>query len=214
MSSLDFHSLTHMLLSFTVYFFKVLPFVPLHSLAKDSIEEYSKGSKHKAARRTHKSTHIFKKLVSRNACSIYYVNRGLWRTQVLLLTKCKNLTKTLLKFKEVKLVMTEINVQIRGIHLLILSSWKQWLTVSKIAEQCQQTFALTELRPSLALRSALGHFQKGFLYLLTAWKKTLPANWLVCRRKLSFMLMEPIDLLSLYHDTLEQKNVKPVKPWA
>lgn len=50
--------------------------------------------------------------------------------------------------------MTEINVQFQGIHLLILSGWKQRLTVSKIAEQCQQTFALTELRPSLALRSA------------------------------------------------------------
>lgn len=67
--------------------------------------------------------------------------------------------------------MTEINVQFQGIHLLILSTWKQRLTVSKIAEQCQQTFSLTELRPSLALRSAPGHFQKGFLYLLTVWKK-------------------------------------------
>lgn len=134
--------------------------------------------------------------------SFYYLNAS------------KNLTKTLLKFKEVKMAMTEMNAQIQGIHLLVLSGWKQWLTVSKIAEQCQQTFALTELRPSLALRSALGHFQKGFLYLLTVWKKTLPANWLVCRRKLSFMLMEPISLLSLYHDALEQKYVKPVKPWA
>lgn len=43
----------------SVFFFKVLPPLPLHSLAKDPTEPNGKGSKRKPARRTYKTALIF-----------------------------------------------------------------------------------------------------------------------------------------------------------